>query len=119
MMRNMTSRVNIFPTLLSLSVRRTYATTSFDPLKVKLPVFRTGGEVEGEHVTVGKLRESEHSVAKIKLEFIKLDDVLQMSPEEVAMVVVVPKRDKSSTEQRIEKLEAEVDRLHKLLAAKK
>jgi len=76
-------------------------------LKAKLPIWRRN-DPEQEHVTMGKLREDLHSVAKVTLEFIRLDSVVSMSPEELENIVVVPKEAKLNIHQRVEKLEQEL-----------
>jgi hypothetical protein len=40
---------------------------------------------------VGKLREDQHAVAICRLDFIKIEDLLGMTPEQLGDVVVVPK----------------------------
>eukprot|EP01113_Clastostelium_recurvatum_P016922 TRINITY_DN1982_c0_g2_i1.p1 TRINITY_DN1982_c0_g2~~TRINITY_DN1982_c0_g2_i1.p1 ORF type:complete len:130 (-),score=51.12 TRINITY_DN1982_c0_g2_i1:34-423(-) len=87
-------------------------------LKNKLPVFRPD-EPGLEHVSMGKLREDLHSVARLNLEFIKLDSVVSMSPEELRNVVVVPKKEKVSMELRVERLETELAEAKKMIEALK
>eukprot|EP00026_Physarum_polycephalum_P021931 Phypoly_transcript_25570.p1 GENE.Phypoly_transcript_25570~~Phypoly_transcript_25570.p1 ORF type:complete len:127 (+),score=25.37 Phypoly_transcript_25570:95-475(+) len=95
-----------------LLLRRQYSTTEEIRQKAKLLVLRKG-DPDSDTVAVGKLREDQHSVAICRLDFIKIEDVLAMTPEQLNDVVVVPKTEKVSSSQRLEKLESAVEKLTK------
>eukprot|EP01132_Coremiostelium_polycephalum_P004283 gene4283-5357_t len=89
------------------SYTRSYSTIDEIRLKTKIPVFKSNDD-SGEHIAIGKLKESDHSVALFNLEFIKIDSIINLTPEELSRLVVIPKGEKLSVEQRLEKLESEI-----------
>ncbi|GAM26079.1 hypothetical protein SAMD00019534_092540 [Acytostelium subglobosum LB1] len=86
--------------------KRFYSSTEDAKLKTRVPIFRPN-EAQ-EHISLGKLKESEHSVALYNLEFIKIDNIVNLSTDQLNRLVVIPKGDKLSLEARIEKLENEL-----------
>jgi len=76
-------------------------------LKTKLPIWRRN-DPDQEHVHMGKLREDLHSVAKVNLEFVRLDSIVGMTPAELENIVIVPKESNLSVTQRLDKLEQEL-----------
>ncbi|KAF2078374.1 hypothetical protein CYY_000358 [Polysphondylium violaceum] len=76
-------------------------------LKTKLPIFRHDHE-HNDHISIGKLKESDHSVALYNLEYITIDHIVNLTQEELNRLVVIPKAEKLSVEQRVEKLENDI-----------
>ncbi|EFA80444.1 hypothetical protein PPL_07279 [Heterostelium album PN500] len=94
--------------------QRFHSTTNEDiKLKTRVPIFRPN-EAQ-EHIALGKLKESDHSVALYNLEFISIDHIVNLNSEQLTRLVVIPKGDKLTVEARIEKLENEVARYKQLL----
>ncbi|EGC39480.1 hypothetical protein DICPUDRAFT_147778 [Dictyostelium purpureum] len=83
-----------------------YSTNDEIRLKTKIPIFRH--DDQGDCISIGKLKESEHSVALVNLEFLKIDSIVNLTQEELSRLVVIPKTEKLSTDQRIEKLESDI-----------
>ncbi|EAL68896.1 hypothetical protein DDB_G0276789 [Dictyostelium discoideum AX4] len=91
-----------------------YSTSDEIRLKTKVPIFRQNDE-NADHLSIGKLRESEHSVALVNLEFIKIDSIVNLTAEELNRLVVIPKTEKISPENRIEKLENDIKQIKEQL----
>ncbi|KAK5577987.1 hypothetical protein RB653_002935 [Dictyostelium firmibasis] len=91
-----------------------YSTSDELRLKTKVPIFRQNDE-NVDHLSIGKLKENEHSVALVNLEFIKIDSIVNLTAEELNRLVVIPKTEKISPETRIEKLENDIKQIKEQL----
>ncbi|KYQ90679.1 hypothetical protein DLAC_09315 [Tieghemostelium lacteum] len=93
---------------------RFYSTLEEIKLKTKVPVFKQYDDAQ-EHIAIGKLKESEHSLALINLEFISIDHLVNLSPEDLSRLVVIPKAERVSTDSRLEKLEQDITQIKEML----
>ncbi|EGG21803.1 hypothetical protein DFA_01689 [Cavenderia fasciculata] len=85
-------------------------TTGDLKIKTRIPIFKPTDD-SVEHIAIGKLKEDEHSVALYSLEFISLDNIVNLNAEQLSRLVVIPKEGKLTLEQRIEKLESDLKRI--------